>query len=250
MTEPIGEEFMRQTRYENMGKPAQGQGLPQPPLELPWDEKAELIPLPSPSDLNLPSFDLQMAIEQRKTLRAYSDQELSRTDLSYLLWCTQGVKSATDRPSLLRPVPSAGARHPFETYLLINKVEGLEPGLYRFISTRHSLIAVDLQPDIAEKIAHACLDQKQILKSAVTFLWEAVVERTSWRYGQRAFRYMHLDAGHVCQNLYLAAESIGCGVCAIAAFDDQLLNEAVGLDGKREFIIYAATLGKKPSNLT
>jgi SagB-type dehydrogenase family enzyme len=245
MTEPIGEEFMRKTRYENMGKPAQSQGLPQPLLELPWDEKAELVSLPAPSDLNLPTLDLQTAIEQRKTVRAYSDQELTLTELSYLLWCTQGVKSATDRPSLLRTVPSAGARHPFETYLLINKVGGLEPGLYRFISTKHSLLALDLQPDIAEKITHACLDQKQILKSAITFLWDAVVERTSWRYGQRAFRYMHLDAGHVCQNLYLAAESINCGVCAIAAFDDQLLNDSVKLDGIHQFIIYAASLGKK-----
>lgn len=245
MTEPIGEEFMRQTRYENMSKPAQGQGLPQPPLELPWDEKAELISLPPPSDFNLSSFDLQTAIEQRKTVRAYSDQQLSLTELSYLLWCTQGVKSATDRPSLLRTVPSAGARHPFETYLLINKVEGLGPGLYRFISTKHSLLAEEMQPDIAEKITHACLDQKHILKSAATFLWDAVVERTSWRYGQRAFRYMHLDARHVCQNLYLAAESINCGVCAIAAFDDKLLNEAVNLDGIHQFIIYAASLGKK-----
>jgi SagB-type dehydrogenase family enzyme len=245
MTVPIGEEFMRQTRYENMGKPAQGQGVPQPPLELPWDEKAELISLPAPSDLNLSTFDLQTAIEQRKTERVYSDQELSLTELSYLLWCTQGVKSSTDRPSLLRTVPSAGARHPFETFLLINKVEGMGPGLYRFISTKHSLLAMDMQPDIPEKITHACLDQKQILRSAVTFLWDAVVERTSWRYSQRAFRYMHLDAGHVCQNLYLAAESINCGVCAIAAFDDQLLNEAVNLDGIHQFIIYAASVGKK-----
>jgi len=245
MTEPIGELFMRQTRYENMSKPAQEQGLPQPPLELPWDEKAELISLPSPTDFHLASFDLQKAIEQRKTLRAYSDQELSLDELSFLLWCTQGVKSATDRPSLLRTVPSAGARHPFETYLLINNIAGLEPGLYRFISTRQSIIVMDLRPDIGEKITHACLDQKQILKSAVTFLWNAVVERTSWRYDQRGYRYIHLDAGHVCQNLYLAAESIGCGVCAIAAFDDRLLNEAVNLDGTHQFIIYAASLGKK-----
>jgi SagB-type dehydrogenase family enzyme len=88
-------------------------------------------------------------------------------------------------------------------------------------------------------------NQKQILRSAVTFLWDAVAARTVWRYDQRGYRYMHLDAGHVCQNLYLAAEAIGCGVCAIAAFDDVLLNQAVNLDGQREFIIYAASLGKK-----
>jgi len=245
MAETIGERFMIESRYENMGKPAQAGGVPQPPLELPWDESLDLIPLPAPAEIRLPSSDLRTMIEQRTTIRAYSDQFLTQVELAYLLWCTQGVKSKTDRPALSRTVPSAGARHPFETYLLINKVENLQPGLYRYISTCHSLIAMDLRGDIAEKITHACLDQKHVMRSAVTFLWDAVAERTCWRYDQRGYRYMHLDAGHVCQNLYLAAESIGCGVCAIAAFDDVLLNDAIRLDGIREFIIYAASLGKK-----
>jgi SagB-type dehydrogenase family enzyme len=246
MTDSIGERFMSESRYENMGETAQSRKLPQPPLELPWDENIELIPLPAPSDIHLPESDLRTIIEQRKTIRAYSDQVLQKDELAYLLWCTQGVKSVSERPVLMRTVPSAGARHPFETYLLVNRVEGMEPGLYRYISTRHALIAVNLRVDIAEKITHACLDQKHVLRSAVSFLWDAVAERTCWRYGDRGYRYMHLDAGHICQNLYLAAESIGCGVCAIAAFNDVLLNEAVGLDGSREFIIYAASLGKKP----
>jgi SagB-type dehydrogenase family enzyme len=248
MAETIGERFMIESRYENMGKPAQAGGVPQPPLELPWDESLDLIPLPAPAEIRLPSSDLRTMIEQRTTIRAYSDQFLTQVELAYLLWCTQGVKSKTDRPALSRTVPSAGARHPFETYLLINKVENLQPGLYRYISTCHSLIAMDLRGDIAEKITHACLDQKHVMRSAVTFLWDAVAERTCWRYDQRGYRYMHLDAGHVCQNLYLAAESIGCGVCAIAAFDDVLLNDAIRLDGTREFIIYAASLGKKKTD--
>jgi SagB-type dehydrogenase family enzyme len=245
MTGSIGERFMVESRYENMGEPAQSRGVPQPALELPWDEKAELISLPAPAEIHLPGSDLRTMIEQRITIRAYSDQALTKVELAYLLWCTQGVKAKTERPVLSRTVPSAGARHPFETYLLINKVESLQPGLYRYISTRHALIAMDMRENIAETIAHACLDQKHVLRSAVTFLWDAVTERTCWRYGERGFRYMHLDAGHVCQNLYLAAESIDCGVCAIAAFNDVLLNEAVQLDGTREFIIYAASLGKK-----
>jgi SagB-type dehydrogenase family enzyme len=84
-----------------------------------------------------------------------------------------------------------------------------------------------------------------VLHSAVTFLWVAVVERMTWRYAERGDRYLLLDAGHVCQNLYLAAEALGCGVCAIAAYDDALLNAELGLDGENLFVIYLASLGVK-----
>jgi SagB-type dehydrogenase family enzyme len=80
--------------------------------------------------------------------------------------------------------------------------------------------------------------------SGVTFFWVAVSERMEWRYPVRGYRYLHLDAGHVCQNLYLAAEAISCGVCAIAAFDDEKVNEALNLDGENLFVIYVATVGK------
>lgn len=95
-------------------------------------------------------------------------------------------------------------------------------------------------------MAAGCLNQPHILASAVTFLWTAVPDRMTWRYGERGYRYLHLDAGHVCQNLYLAASGVGCGVCAIAAFDDAAMNRLLGIDGERRFLIYAATVGKKP----
>ncbi|MFH1570318.1 MAG: SagB/ThcOx family dehydrogenase, partial [Gemmatimonadota bacterium] len=82
--------------------------------------------------------------------------------------------------------------------------------------------------------------------SAVTFFWVAVPRRTTWRYVERGYRYLHLDAGHVCQNLYLAAESIGAGTCAIAAFDDDALIDILGLDPQEAFVIYLATVGKRP----
>jgi len=161
------------------------------------------------------------------------------------LWMTQGVKRFTKRPATLRPVPSAGARHAFETYLLANLVEGLAPGLYRFAASQHALVNLEMPADINEQITHACTDQNQVLTSAATFIWVAVTERMTWRYSQRGYRYLHLDAGHVCQNLYLAAEQIGCGVCAIAAFDDDLLNSTLHLDGEKLFAIYVASLGKR-----
>ena len=142
-------------------------------------------------------------------------------------------------------MPSAGARHAFETYLLVNRVDGLEPGLYRFIATRHALLRVEAPADADVQLTAASRQQEHILQSAVTFLWVAVVERMTWRYVERSLRYLFLDAGHVCQNLYLAAESIGCGVCAVDAFDDELVNPLVHADGVSQFTVYMATVGKK-----
>jgi SagB-type dehydrogenase family enzyme len=84
-----------------------------------------------------------------------------------------------------------------------------------------------------------------VKKSAVTFIWVAVPYRMTWRYGERGYRYLLLDAGHVCQNLYLAAENISSGVCAIAAYHDAMFNELLGLDGENQFVIYLGTVGKK-----
>jgi SagB-type dehydrogenase family enzyme len=140
---------------------------------------------------------------------------------------------------------SAGARHALETYLLVNNVAELRPGLYRFLATAHRLAEVDTADGLADKMTAACWEQSQVRQSAVTFLWVAIPYRMTWRYGERGYRYLHLDAGHVCQNLYLAAEVIGAGVCAIAAFQDQALNSLLDLDGERQFVIYLATVGKK-----
>jgi SagB-type dehydrogenase family enzyme len=166
-------------------------------------------------------------------------------ELSCLLWTTQGVKIVTDRPVVKRTVPSAGSRHAFETYLLVNKVEGLDPGLYRYVSLQHKLFSLKIKADIAKRLAAACLNQSHVYNSAVTFIWVAVPARMTWRYSERGYRYIHLDAGHVCQNLYLAAEAIKCGVCAIAAFDDNALNKTLNLDGEKMFVIYLASLGKR-----
>jgi SagB-type dehydrogenase family enzyme len=143
-----------------------------------------------------------------------------------------------------RTVPSAGARHAFETYLLINEVEDLTPGLYRYLALSHRLQQVASDPTLHIQVAHACLDQDFVMRCSVAFLWTAVPYRMTWRYGERGYRDLHLDAGHVCQNLYLAAGAVGCGVCAIAAFDDDLMDSILGIDGINQFLIYVATVGK------
>ncbi|WP_298008485.1 SagB/ThcOx family dehydrogenase, partial [Anaerolinea sp.] len=216
--------------------------------ELPYPDGAGLIPLPAPETWNIPSADLRQTIEQRRTRRHYEPVALTLEQLAYLLWLTQGVQKKSTRGVTLRTVPSAGARHAFETVLLINLVEGLEPGLYRYVATQHALIRLEAPEDIRERMTIACWNQEQVRQSAVTFLWVAVTERMAWRYVERSMRYLHLDAGHVCQNLYLAAESIGFGVCAIAAFHDQKVNDLLHLDGVDQFVIYVASVGKPAIN--
>jgi SagB-type dehydrogenase family enzyme len=247
MTQDKGYAFVESTKYPNISKSDQKQGLPQPPFELPVEEGLPLINLPMPAEIDLGQFDLRTAIEERISHRRYSEDTLSLEELSYLLWLTQGVKSINEKRGVpLRTVPSAGCRHPFETYLSVNRVEGLAPGLYRFVGSTHQLVALQADPGFNERLTEVCLGQRHVATSAVNFIWAAVPYRTVWRYAERSYRYLYLDAGHVCQNLHLAAESINCGVCAIGAYDDDGADGLLGFTPPEMFVIYMATLGRKP----
>lgn len=241
-----GSEFMKKTRYSEISVSDQVSGAtPQPPLELPFPDDATLIALVNPAEIQVPPMDLRTAVEQRRSIRTYSEASLTLAELSYLLWMSQGVKRVSKRPSTARTVPSAGARHAFETYILVNRVEGLTPGLYRYLAIENALLELDTSADINPRITDACHEQSHVANSAATFFWVAVAERMYWRYVERGYRYLHLDAGHACQNLALAAEQIGGGICPIAAFDDDELNAVLGLDGEDLFVIYLASMGKK-----
>jgi len=240
-----GREFMEKTKYRYIGKSDQQRGVPQPPLEVPAEPGKAVIDLPSPASFDIPRVDLRTAIEQRQSVRQYVHDPITLDELSFLLWCTQGVKKVHGSQATFRTVPSAGARHAFETYVLLNNVDGLEPGLYRFLALSHRLQQLDTDPQLPHKVTEACFNQQFVLMSGAVFLWTAVPYRMTWRYGERGYRDLHLDAGHVCQNLYLAAEAVGCGVCAIAAFDDDAMDMLLGIDGENQFLIYLATVGKK-----
>lgn len=240
-----GQEFMERTKYRYIGTSDQQKGRPQPPLELPPDPGRPVIALPDPATLAIPTVDLRAAIARRRSIRSYLHEPIPLEELSFLLWCTQGVQHVHGSQATFRTVPSAGARHAFETYLLVNDVEDLEPGLYRYLALSHRLQQIALDPTIVHMVTAACFDQQFILRSGVVFLWTAVPYRMTWRYGERGYRDLHLDCGHVCQNLYLAAEAVGCGVCAIAAFDDDAMNRLLGIDGTDQFLIYLATVGKR-----
>jgi SagB-type dehydrogenase family enzyme len=235
---------MELTRYDRLSRADQFLGRPPPPLEKPAPKEGRFIPLPPPGEISIPSLELRSAIESRRSVRQYSQKPLSLQELAYLLWCTQGIVLRHEPYATFRNVPSAGGRHAFESYLLANNVIGLEPGLYRYLAFSHRLMAVEIGPSIADRVMGACLGQAVVGESAVTFIWSCVIYRMAWRYSERAYRLVHLDAGHVCQNLYLAALQLDCGVCAIGAFDDEAIARCLGIDGVEEFVIYCATVGK------
>ena len=241
----IGREFIKKTKYEYLDPSAQSRGRAQPPLELEIYKGGELIELPAPETLSIKGIDLRQAIERRTSVRKYLRTPASLEELSFLLWCTQGIKEVIPGSATFRTVPSAGARHALETYLLVNNVEALQAGLYWYSALRHGLILIDEGEQLADQLVSACLGQRFVAQSAVTFIWTASSYRMTWRYSERGYRYFFLDAGHVCQNLYLAAEAIDCGVCAIAAFSDDAVDEFLKIDGEEQFSLYIATVGKR-----
>ena len=246
MNKRIGDAFLEGTKYRNLGPSDQQQGEAQPPLHSTLRD-GRRVSLPSPQALDLGGMELRETIETRRSFRNYAEEPLALEELSFLLWCSQGVKPESTDKTTLRTVPSAGARHAFETLLLINRVDGLEPGLYQYDAEAHGLIQWESPADIAEQLTAACLNQPIVRNSAVTFIWMAERYRMAWRYGERGVRYLFLDAGHVCQNLYLAAESIAAGACAIGAFTDDQLNRLLGLNGIDRFVVYLAGVGKRES---
>ena len=205
--QPTGRIFMEKTRYNCLSRADQFLGLAAPPLEKPIPKDGKFISLPQPAEISVPPLDLRSAVESRRSIRQYASDALALQELAYLLWCTQGIVQRHEPYATFRNVPSAGGRHAFETYLLVNQVNGLEPGLYRYLAFSHSLLIMETSPDMADRLMEACLRQPIVRDSAVTFIWSCVIYRMAWRYSERAYRLVHLDAGHVCQNLYLAAEA-------------------------------------------
>lgn len=214
--------------------------LPAPPLQKPYPETATLIDLIKPEDFNIGKMAFIDVINKRRSRRKFTKDLFTMEELSFLLWATQGVQRIIGGGNATwRTVPSGGARHPFETYLCLYQVEGLQPGLYRYLSIEHKLYL--LREDLEKPFS---INKTLVAPAPIVFIWTVIPYRTEWRYGAFSYKTMAQETGHICQNLYLASEAIGVGACAVGAYNQELMDEYISVDGKDEFVVYTARVGK------
>jgi len=201
-------------------------------------EKIEL-----PRTWTLKEARITPLLQNRRALRKYLMEPMSFEELAFILWASQGITGKSANYSF-RTTPSGGALYPIETYFSANLIEDLDPGIYHFDVENFALDKI-CEDDQAEAVSKACMNQKFMAQSAVSFLWTAIFRRSMSKYGNRGLRYILLDAGHICQNTLIAAEATGCGGCPVAAFYDDEINKLLGINGNDEAILYAASVGKK-----
>jgi SagB-type dehydrogenase family enzyme len=215
-----------------------------PAQEKPVDSGSRLIPLAKREAWGVEGRSLVDAMLGRQSRRKFSADALGFAQLSFLLFAAQGVRIRGEKSSF-RNVPSGGARHPFETYLYIDRVETLDRGLYRYLPLEDALCLVSpYREGMAEELDAAT--DGQLMVAAAYFIWTAIPYRSEWRYSIAAAKLVALDAGHLCQNLYLACEAAGCGTCAIGDYKQSLIDRFLGVDGVEEFAVYMAPVGRAP----
>ncbi|MCD4652318.1 SagB/ThcOx family dehydrogenase [bacterium] len=241
----VNRDFMKEWLTREHPVSDQVKGLPCPPVQKPIPEGAEIYDLPEPKKETLIHNDLFKAIQNRQSKRKFDTQPLTLDEFSYLLWSTQGIKKiVANGKATMRTVPSAGARHPFETYIAVNWVEDLKPGMYRYLAVEHKLEFLFEDDDMTKKLIEAGVGQRFVGECAACFIWSCIPYRGEWRYSLTSHKNMLLDAGHICQNLYIACETIECGTCAIGAYNQDIIDNYLKLDGKDEFVVYLSPVGK------
>jgi len=231
--------------YKNQTTSDQMKGLPAPSLQKSPKPDALIINLPRETAPSAKESTLYDALNNRRSIRQFSNEAMQLTELAYLLESTCRIQNVIgDNIASFRPVPSGGARHAFETYLVINNVEGLEVGTYHYLPLSHQLEKLSQVVD-AEQLVESVNGQKFALSAHVVFYFSAIPYRAEWRYGLKSHKVMLIDLGHLGQNLYLAAEGIHAGACAIASYDQDKADALFELDGIDEFVVYVIPVGKK-----
>ena len=245
-----GRDFMHHHRGidRESWKSDQQKELPQPPL-VKGRVGGEIIDLSKDFAKVIKDHDFLDLLIKRKSNRVYTEEKISLDELSFLLWAVQGVKGIRgNNYATLRTVPSGGARHPFETYLIVKNIEGLKGGLYHYLPLEHQLEFIKIMDGVEEAMDLAACKQSWVKKANVLFIFTCVAYRCEWRYGFNAHRPALIDLGHVGENLYLACASLQLGTCGIASFDDEYLNELIGIDGDEEYACYVQPVGTVKSS--
>jgi len=232
------------------GKSDQEKDLTQPPLSK--EPEKEVIILSASFDDAVYCDSYSELLDIRRSERVYDrNAAMSKEQLAFLLWSTQGIQEIRGKNyATLRPAPSGGARHPFETYFIVRNVEGLEAGLYHYLPLENvgeKQVAVEFIGEFtnyAERITEMLAGQKWAIDAPVIVFYSCVAYRAEWRYSSAAHRVVLIDLGHVGQNFMLSAAAMGLGSCCMAAYNQKACDEALGLDGYEEYMVYACSVGK------
>ena len=187
-------------------------------------ELNEPIKLPKPDLTGEQSVEL--LLQQRRSVRSYQKSSMNLAEVGQLLWSAQGVTSAQG----LRTAPSAGALYPLQLFVVVGEVNDLSPGIYQYNPEEHSLLKT-ANGDSRKLLHKAAHDQSCISDAAVIFVFTAIYQRTTWKYGERGVRYVHMEVGHAGQNLFLQAQALHLGTVVVGAFDDDEVRKVLNLDG-------------------
>lgn len=235
-----GHQYLKKTRFDRRTLDDRVRPHIKPTAVFKSYPTAERVSLPPPAVTQFPA-DLWQLLQQRRSTRKYPGTPITEEELSLLLWACQGITGRAGNWSF-RTAPSAGALYPIETYVAVDKVKELDAGLYHF-NVRDFVLERLLATPVSDIVAEACLMQRFMARGSVIFIWSAVMRRNMAKYGHRGARYILMDAGHICQNLLLAAEAIGRKACPVGAFFDDELNQLLGLDDEEETVLYLAAMG-------
>lgn len=209
----------------------------------PVTNEATSVPVSSPNAIKLPApvHDGNMSIEKalagRRSVREFKDAPLDIAEVSQLLWAAQGI---TDRDGF-RTAPSAGALYPLEVYVAAGNVKGLTPGIYKYKPVDHELTPVK-EGDARAALSDAALGQSAIKYGAVVIIIAGVYERATVKY-PAGEKYVHMEAGHSAQNVYLQAHALGLGTVAVGAFYDDKVEKAAGMS-ENERPLYLMPVGR------
>ncbi len=188
------------------------------------DQRTSLPPVESKGELSL-----EEAIQLRRSVREFGRRTLALEDVSQLLWAAQGITARGG----FRTAPSAGALYPLELYVVAGSVEGLSVGVYRYRPKTHELVHMT-SGDLREPLASAALGQSPLRRAPAVLVIASVYKRTTGKYGQRGRRYVHIEVGHAAQNVYLQAAARGLGTVLVGAFDDEEVQNVLGLPPDHE----------------
>lgn len=230
-------------------------GVPQPTFQKTIPENSLIINLPEINSETAPKADFFTCTCSRISRRLYSDKPMSLFELSFLLWCTQGVKKVIGGyrryvkdglgRNYLRPIAVAG--NSYETYLSISNVEGVENGIWRYLPLSHQIVFLksveNLQDRISDTFTNPSQNQSYTSKAAVVFFWACTPYKGEWGGRDTAHKNMLLELGYISHQLYLATEVLGCGCCAIGGYYQEKADELIGVDGIDEFTVLCSSVG-------